>query len=60
VSETGKSFTADQARVIVEEIGIDWATAPFVYSFQESTSSHRDPPPGKRHASTANRQPSVE
>jgi Protein of unknown function (DUF5661) len=29
VSETGKSFTADDARVIGEEIGIDWATSPF-------------------------------
>jgi hypothetical protein len=29
VSETGKSFTADEARVIGEEIGIDWATSPF-------------------------------
>jgi Protein of unknown function (DUF5661) len=29
VSENGRSFTADEARVIGEEIGIDWATAPF-------------------------------
>ena len=29
MSETGKSFTADDARVIGEEIGIDWATSPF-------------------------------
>lgn len=29
VSETGKTFTADDARVIGEEIGIDWATSPF-------------------------------
>jgi hypothetical protein len=29
VSETGKSFTAEDARVIGEEIGIDWATSPF-------------------------------
>jgi hypothetical protein len=28
VSETGKSFTVDDARVIGEEIGIDWATSP--------------------------------
>jgi Protein of unknown function (DUF5661) len=27
--DTGKSFTADEARVIGEEIGIDWDTAPF-------------------------------
>ena len=27
--ETTKSFTADQARVIGEEIGIDWAASPF-------------------------------
>ena len=27
--DTGKSFTADDARVIGEEIGIDWSTAPF-------------------------------
>jgi hypothetical protein len=29
MSETTKSFTADEARVIGEEIGIDWATSPF-------------------------------
>ncbi len=29
MSETGKSFTADDARVIGEQIGIDWATSPF-------------------------------
>ena len=29
MSETSKSFTADDARVIGEEIGIDWATSPF-------------------------------
>jgi hypothetical protein len=29
VSETGKSFTADEARVIGQEIGIDWAASPF-------------------------------
>jgi hypothetical protein len=29
VSETGKTFTAEDARVIGEEIGIDWATSPF-------------------------------
>jgi hypothetical protein len=29
VSEPRKSFTADEARVIGEEIGIDWATSPF-------------------------------
>jgi len=29
VSEIGKSFTPDEARRIGEEIGIDWATAPF-------------------------------
>jgi hypothetical protein len=29
VSETVKSFTADDARPIGEEIGIDWATSPF-------------------------------
>jgi hypothetical protein len=29
VSETGKSFTANDARVIGEEIGINWDTAPF-------------------------------
>jgi hypothetical protein len=29
VSEPGKTFTADDARLIGEEIGIDWATAPF-------------------------------
>ena len=29
MSEPRKSFTADEARVIGEEIGIDWATAPF-------------------------------
>jgi hypothetical protein len=29
MSETGKSFTADDARMIGEDIGIDWDTAPF-------------------------------
>ena len=29
MSEPRKSFTADEARVIGEEIGIDWATASF-------------------------------
>jgi hypothetical protein len=29
VSEDSKSFTADEARAIGEEIGIDWATSPF-------------------------------
>jgi Protein of unknown function (DUF5661) len=29
VSETRKTFTADEAREIGEEIGIDWATSPF-------------------------------
>ena len=29
MSETSKSFTADEARMIGKEIGIDWATAPF-------------------------------
>jgi hypothetical protein len=29
VSETGKSFTVDEAREIGERIGIDWATSPF-------------------------------
>jgi hypothetical protein len=29
MSETGKNFTADDARAIGEEIGIDWATSPF-------------------------------
>jgi hypothetical protein len=29
VPETGKSFTADEARAIGQEIGIDWATSPF-------------------------------
>ena len=29
MSETGKSFTADDARMIGEGIGIDWDTAPF-------------------------------
>jgi hypothetical protein len=29
VSETGKSFTTDEARAIGQEIGIDWATSPF-------------------------------
>jgi uncharacterized protein DUF5661 len=29
VSETGNSFTADEARAIGQEIGIDWATSPF-------------------------------
>jgi hypothetical protein len=29
VPETGKSFTADEARAIGQEIRIDWATSPF-------------------------------
>src|SRR5215208_7235660 len=29
VPETGKSFMADEARAIGQEIGIDWATSPF-------------------------------
>lgn len=29
MSHTRKSFTADEAHAIGEEIGIDWATAPF-------------------------------
>jgi Protein of unknown function (DUF5661) len=29
VPETSESFTADDARMIGEEIGIDWATSPF-------------------------------
>jgi hypothetical protein len=29
MSETSKSFTADEARRIGEEIGIDWAASPF-------------------------------
>ena len=29
MAEPGKTFTADDARVIGEEIGIDWATSPF-------------------------------
>ena len=29
MSEGRKTFTADEARVIGEQIGIDWATAPF-------------------------------
>jgi hypothetical protein len=29
VSEKGRTFTADNARKIGEELGIDWATAPF-------------------------------
>ena len=29
MSETGTSFTANDARVIGEEIGINWDTAPF-------------------------------
>lgn len=29
MSETGKSLTADDARVIGQQIGIDWATSPF-------------------------------
>ena len=29
MAEPGKAFTTDDARVIGEEIGIDWATAPF-------------------------------
>jgi len=29
LSETGKSFTVDEARAIGEQIGIDWADAPF-------------------------------
>ena len=27
--ETDKSFTADEARAIGQELGIDWATSPF-------------------------------
>ena len=29
MSETGKSFTAEEAREFGEQIGIDWATSPF-------------------------------
>ena len=29
MSETSKSFTANDARTIGEEMGIDWATSPF-------------------------------
>jgi len=29
MSDTGKTFTADEARTAGEEIGIDWATSPF-------------------------------
>ena len=29
MSERRKSFTADEARVIGEEIGVEWATSPF-------------------------------
>ena len=29
MSETGNSFTVDEAREIGEQIGIDWATSPF-------------------------------
>jgi hypothetical protein len=29
VSDTGTTFTAADARLVGEEIGIDWATAPF-------------------------------
>jgi hypothetical protein len=29
VPETGKSFTADEARAIGQEIGIDWAISAF-------------------------------
>ena len=29
MSEARKAFTADEARAIGEEVGIDWATAPF-------------------------------
>jgi Protein of unknown function (DUF5661) len=29
MSETGKSFTSDDARMIGEQIGIDWATSLF-------------------------------
>jgi hypothetical protein len=29
VTETNKTFTVDQARSIGQELGIDWATAPF-------------------------------
>lgn len=29
MSETGKRFTADDARAIGQEIGIDWAASPF-------------------------------
>ena len=44
-------FTADQARAIGEQIGIDWATAPFdVEQFRsgmdvELEHGHRDPRP---------------
>lgn len=29
MTETGKTFTAEDARMIGAEIGIDWASAPF-------------------------------
>ncbi len=29
MANTGKSFTADDARVVGEQIGIDWAASPF-------------------------------
>lgn len=29
MSETRKSFTADEARAIGQEVGIDWTTSPF-------------------------------
>jgi Protein of unknown function (DUF5661) len=29
MSEYGKTFTADEARTIGEQLGIDWATSPF-------------------------------
>lgn len=29
MSETGKTFSADDARTLGEELGIDWATSPF-------------------------------
>ena len=29
MADPGKTFTADDARVFGEEIGIDWATSPF-------------------------------
>jgi hypothetical protein len=36
MSENRESFTADDARVIGEEIGIDWATSPFDVDSSES------------------------